>query len=517
MTIRSASIVFALAAVTLGAVVFSQSAHIAPIPGKQSILAQAATYPKLSEAKDSVFKSKVTFEFKNARLAFVVEEFTSKNVKLSVSPDLADEIISLSFENITLGQALDQVASLVDGAWQRNGNTFTLKRKEALALAPLRLQQGRNVQAPMMQLEDLPLLTPLPGLRSIKIEQDGKKKKVTMSPIEDKSDPIDHVELEIEGDKVVRGFYFDKDAKAPRAMSKAQIDLYQKAMDQHAKEWEKWGEQHSKHWEQWSKDVEKQWENWGEQFGKNWEQWGEQFGKHWEEWAKQWEKSGKSWEDMTPEEKAKFEKDMERFRIELNKELKNMPNVKMAPHGFHFNVPDLPEGMFKFVMPENMSKEERAKFEQEMQQWKEELRNSMKEFKDAKSHVFVLPPNGSFKMVAPEKMSKEQRDAWERDVKAWREEVEKTMKNMPKEGFKVMPPEVPKLDSAPKAPKVINFDDLYSSMSADQVTLMKERGYLYWSDLTEKQRSMIGTEFKGDFNITITQNDKTISIRSNPK
>lgn len=495
MTIRSASIVFALAAVTLGAVVFSQSAHIAPIPGKQSILAQAATYPKLSEAKDSVFKTKVTFEFKNARLGSVVEEFTSKNVKLSVSPDLADEIISLSFENITLGQALDQIASLVDGAWQRNGNMFTLKRKEALALSPLRYQEGRSLALPLRQLEDLPLLGPLPGIRSIKIEQDGKKKKVTMSPIEDKSDPIDHVELEIEGDKVVRGFYFDKDAKAPRAMSKAQIEMYQKAMDQHAKEWEKWGEQ----------------------FGKNWEQWGEQFGKQWEELAKQWEKSGKSWEDMTPEEKAKFEKEMQRFRIELDKELKNMPNMKMAPNGFQFNLPDVPEGMFKFVMPENMSPEEKAKFEKEMKQWKEEFKGSMKEFKNARGHVFVLPPNGSFKMVAPEKMSKEQREAWEKEMKTWREEVEKTMKDMPKEGFKIIPPEAPNLERVPKAPKVINFDELYASMSTDQLALMKDRGYLHWSDLSEKQKSMIGTEFKGDFNITITQNDKTISIRSNPK
>ncbi|MBS1710679.1 MAG: hypothetical protein JSS71_03000 [Armatimonadetes bacterium] len=191
---------------------------------------------------------------------------------------------------------------------------------------------------------------------------------------------------------------------------------------------------------------------------------------------------GKEWDQMTPEEKAEFEKGMAEFRKSMQEFGESMKNFR-----FDFHMPDMdfhmPDMDFKFNGKDfdKMTPEEKAEFDKEMAKMKEELKNMKFEFKGFDKDEFDKEM-GRVKIEI---------DKAKQEAGKAREEAKKAMKI-----------------------HVENMEKLFASVSDRQWELMKSQGYLKLSDLTKEQREMLGNPQGDDeFNMTIERNGKKLVIR----
>lgn len=62
--------------------------------------------------------------------------------------------------------------------------------------------------------------------------------------------------------------------------------------------------------------------------------------------------------------------------------------------------------------------------------------------------------------------------------------------------------------------KTSDFEGIYDSLTTMQSETLKRRGYLLYSDLTSKQRNMLGTMGGGSWSVSFSNNGKSITIKS---
>lgn len=184
---------------------------------------------------------------------------------------------------------------------------------------------------------------------------------------------------------------------------------------------------------------------------------------------------GKEWDQMTPEEKAKFEKAMKEFSEKMKVFGEKMGNMKFEFKGadgkaFKFDNDSFKN--FKGKDWDKMTPEEKEKFEKEMAKVKEELKNMKIEINGMNTEEF------------------------KKDM----ERMKSELKNEIKDGVRV---------------HIESTDKLIASITDKQWELMKSQGHLKLSDLTNAQRELIGNPKGGDdFNITIQRDGKKIVIRN---
>ena len=122
MTIRSSSAVFALACVSLGTVVYCQSAALKTGNGSKypnSLL--AASYDKLAQAKIQGLDRKVSAKFENASLEQILKWLSNEKLNFVASQSaFGSPKITLNFDNVALGEALGmmdfELAAKLSGA-----------------------------------------------------------------------------------------------------------------------------------------------------------------------------------------------------------------------------------------------------------------------------------------------------------------------------------------------------------------------------------------------------------------
>ena len=154
---------------------------------------------------------------------------------------------------------------------------------------------------------------------------------------------------------------------------------------------------------------------------------------------------------------------------------------------------------------EKLTKEQRAELEKAMQELRKELGNldgMLPKFVDG----FMLMPDGS-KVKMPTFSDQDLAEL-------------KKLKE-----FKFVMPEMPEMPDLKDLEKFKAFSmktdaikALIDSLTDSQKKLMKDRGYLKPSDLTEKQRNLVGgLDSDGDLSVTFSIDGKTITIKSGDK
>lgn len=480
MTVRTSSMVFALSALSLGAVVLSQSAHIVPLTNKMSqLLGKAATFESLKDANIAELKQKVSAKYDGSPVEAVLEGLSLGSISLKSKPGAFEgRKFWMDYSDLTLAEVMDHIAEMANARWERSNSTYTL--------VPIDAKRQESDPSFAFASEPAPEI-------SITIDpQDGV--------IDKDSFPFDGVRIEQGENGKSKAHLYDAKQKKWREMTDAEKKQFEAKMkiwsEKFSKDMEKWGEEFGRKMEVWGKSF-------GETHGKDWEkhakEWEQKHSKEWEKWAKEWEKNSADWEKKfehfhklhgSDHEKLTDaqKKELEQMMKELNTKLKSMP--KIAPGEFpqmHFeSLPKL-EGMphFKFesLPPMDMkvfengkqrelTKEERAKLEAEMKKLRETLPLEMKKLEE-------------LKLIAPTVMEK----------------------------AKVIAPR-----ELPAVPRVRihshNGSALLESMTPEQSKLMESRGYLTVKDLTNAQKELLGELPKGDFTISYTIDGKSITIKS---
>jgi hypothetical protein len=184
---------------------------------------------------------------------------------------------------------------------------------------------------------------------------------------------------------------------------------------------------------------------------------------------------GKDWNQMTPEEKAKFEKIMAEFGEKMKVFGEKMGNMKFefkGPDGKAFKFDNDTFKNFKGKNWDKMTPEEKEKFEREMAKVKEELKNMKVEINGKNSEEF------------------------KKDMERMKDEIKKSVHD----GMAI---------------HIENTDKLIKSISTDQWKLMETQGHLKLSDLTKEQLELIGNpKGDGDFNISISRDGKKLIIKN---
>ena len=185
--------------------------------------------------------------------------------------------------------------------------------------------------------------------------------------------------------------------------------------------------------------------------------------------------NGKEWEEMSPQERAEFERAMEKFGKSMEKFGEKMGQLKIELKGLEGKNFDFDTEAFKdFKGKEwkDLTPEEKAKLEKEMAELRKSLRDMKVEIKGFDSEEF------------------------KRDMQRMKEEIKESLDS----GFKV---------------KLENTEKLLSSITTKQWELMKSQGHLKLSDLTNEQRELLGSpKNDGDFNITIQRDGKKLVIKN---
>ncbi len=181
---------------------------------------------------------------------------------------------------------------------------------------------------------------------------------------------------------------------------------------------------------------------------------------------------GKEWEQMSPEERAKFEKAMDEFGKQLGDKLGKMKIELKGLDGKEFKFDSDAFKKFHGKDWEKMSPEEKAQFEKEMSEMKKHLKEMKVEINGMNSEEF------------------------KKDMERMKEDIKAGVKD----GMKV---------------HIENTDKLLKSISGDQWKLMETQGHLKLSDLTPAQRELLGNpKGEGDFNISISRDGKKLVIRN---
>ena len=224
-----------------------------------------------------------------------------------------------------------------------------------------------------------------------------------------------------------------------------------------------------------------------------------------------WE-NGKS-RELTKEEKAKLEKEMKEwgknFQFKFEKEL--APQFEKS---FREGMKMFGDGkIWENGKSRELTKDEKAKLEKEMAELGKNFKFEFgkdfapmieKELRDAFKDGKVWE-NGKSR-----EMTKEEKAKFEKEMKEFREK----MKDLPKFDGKVH------LfgDGKMLAPHVslggASLKELKASLTQAQKELMKKQGHLKPSDLTEAQRKMLGLDkMDGTFTISMTDDEMTITIK----
>ena len=128
MTVRTSSMVFALSALSLGAVVLSQSAHIVPLTNKMSqLLGKAATFESLKDANIAELKQKVNAKYDGSPVEAVLEGLSLGSISLKSKPGAFEgRKFWMDYSDLTLAEVMDHNAEMANARWERSNSTYTL-------------------------------------------------------------------------------------------------------------------------------------------------------------------------------------------------------------------------------------------------------------------------------------------------------------------------------------------------------------------------------------------------------
>lgn len=480
MTYRSSTIVFALACLSLGAVVYCQSGGInalrIPIAPQD---ARLASYETLSQTQIPGMDRRVNAKFEQVGIGKVLAWLSDEKLSFVVDEsDFQGTRITLNFENTRLSEVLDAIATTLGAHWERRGEVFTLK--------PTSGKVRGNVVVPLLVTQ--PKRAPEAGDRD-----SGLTWTFPMTGIEDKGDVWDRIELQ-QKDGKVKAFRYDPKTKSMKELTEAELKELQgkgltftlpkldfkgmpgipplpkmPALPKDGKAY-KLDPQTGKLVPLTDKEkaeMERMWEEWGEKFGKDMEKWGESYGKQWEQWGKEFEKNFGNGEGMK---------------------------------GFTFTVPPLDmkglkelhfdSGQFKSLKDLPLTDAQRQELERAL--------------KDAKGRIEVWGTDHEARMKALEKALKARENAL---TDAERKRLSETLK---------------RADSLAPLAKVQggtylqagNIEKLIDSLSTEQRQIHERQGHLLWSQLTPDQQKMLGGSPGGNFSFSFSVNGKSISIKS---
>lgn len=480
MTFRSSTIVFALACLSLGAVVYCQSAgmNALRLPNVPQD-AELASYETLSQTQIPGMDRRVTAKFQQVGIGKVLAWLSDEKLSFVVDEsDFPGTKITLNFEEARLSEVLDAIAATLNAHWQRRGEVFTLKPTSG------RIRGSVTV----------PPLTPAPKV-SPKAEdsKSGRTWTLPMTGIEDKGDIWERIEIQ-EKDGKVRAFRYDPKTKSMKELSESELKALQKnglqfaipkidlkglralppipnlhtlPNDRKAYKLDQKTGKLVPLTEAEKAEMERMWKEWGEKFGKEMELWGESYGKQWEQWAKEFEQKFGSGDGM---KSFKF--------VIPPMEFKGLEQLKELPFGI--------EGLKELPLTEYQRKE------------------LEKALKDARSTIEVWGTDHDSRMKALEKSLKAREKALSDSE---RKRIQEMLKGLDGRQPFVRLHEGPMLHSG-------NIEKLIESLSAEQKQLHGKQGHLLWSQLTPEQQKMLGGSPGGNFSLSFTVNGKSISIKS---
>lgn len=483
MTYRSSTIVFALACLSLGAVVYCQSGAVNALrlPGIPQD-ARLASYETLSQTQIPGMDRRVDAKFQQVGIGKVLAWLSDEKLSFVVDEsDFPGTNITLNFENARLSEVLDAIASTLNAHWERRGDVFTLK--------PTAGRIRGNVVVP-------PLATEPPRIAP---KSDESKTGLTwtfpMTGIEDKGDVWDRIEIQ-QKDGKTKAFRYDPKTKKMKELSEAELKELQKggfsftmpkldlkglpsmpplpsmpALPKDGKAY-KLDPQTGKMVPLTDKEkaeLEQMWKEWGERFGKGMEKWGESYGKQWEQWGKEFERKFGSGEGI---------------------------------EGFTFTVPPMDmkslEGLREWRIDSGKLKEFNGAPLTDAQ--RKELEKALK---DARARIEVWGTDSEARMKAIEKALKAREKAMA-DAKGKKADV--TLKGLQESDFGT------KMGGG--LIQAGNIEKLIDSLSTDQRALHEKQGHLLWSQLTPEQQRMLGGSPGGNFTFSFSVNGKSISIKS---
>lgn len=471
MSIRTSSLVFAIAVVSLGSVVLSQSAHLIPDISKESpIFGHAATYDLLTGAEIQGLDRTVSARFENAKIGDVLKWLSKEKVNfVAQTGQFTDVRLTLSFNNVKLSEVLDSIAGSLNAHWERKGDVFTLK-----ASGDLRTAKVRNI-------EGMPFAI-APRAPSAREGQRNAETR-SIAPRYSRSEP--RVKIDVTSPEEEFGHSFSWSSEPDGSLKafrwnpkKGEMEpMTQDELKKLEREWEKWAQEYGKNFEKWGEAHGKHWEQWGEEFGKNFEKWGKEFELKWksdEKSQRAFEEAMKAWEEKHSKDWEAWSKNLEE---ELKKEFQGLENKDR----------------------EKMTPEERARFDAGMKKLQERLK-SMPHFKDFK--MFDGPLSFSFEAMPPLSFS-----------------LDAMPPLPPLEGLeKLKPMEIPRSSRImpPTTLRSGTIDELLRSLTPMQIEKQSKQGYLLFTDLTKEQQKMLGVSGHGEFSISVSKDGKKVVVKSKP-
>lgn len=548
MGIRTSSMVFALALVSLGAVVVSQSAVTIPnVNGP--MFSQALSLESLDSVQSDQLDKKISVSFREASVQEILKELSKHGVNfIAESSSFKSVRLTLNFDDVTVREALDSVAEIVGAKWERRGNVFTMKPvNSSTPLASRAPRAGSDPEAlyrrgfqeygpragvPLARVGQRTPSEPLPPLAGVQKPEPRVRINVapqgrTMTPEEQKAFQREMEQMSKElRETLGKGLTGDMEklfktlpqGKDWEKMTPAERARFEAEMEKLSQRFEGFGESFGKKWEgrfepfsgkeltpEQEKELEKlfknfgdDWAKWGETFGKKMELWGEQFGKNWDGEMKKLD--GQRMRDMSPKERAEFEKEMQKFHKEMETWSKNFSkDMEKWESDFKVFQRDK-DGKMRELKPEELEK----------------LNLRIRSLPNLDQ--FTFPELRAGQRLSPEaqaemrKQLEKSRKQLEESRKAMRDQIRIAVPKAP------VSPRAPGRAQTPEAPAVIHTGDLktlMASISKAQWEKHDAQGYLKVSDLTPDQRKMLGiTSLDGEVSISISVDRKKLTIKS---
>jgi hypothetical protein len=514
MTIRSSSVVFALAIVTLAGVVYSQSTSGGS--SKPSQFHLFGSYEKLFGSNLEGMEKPVTKVFDQTPLFQVLNQLASGPFHLVAdSAAFGDIKISSTFNNQPLGKCLDELAGMMDARWEQNGKTLKLRPTRVLAMT----HPGPVVEVEGFPIDEIPQGFTWNGdldhSEGIKIEiQDGKpkfykidKKTKKYRELSDKeakalSEKL-HIDTKNMKEHLLKLKLDEKSLHDYLLKMKVDGDSLQFAFP-HGEFSKEDAQEMKKFAEQFSKQMADGMKNFKFDFKMPEGVYNFSDGK-----PQKWDPKTKKMVPMTPEEHAAFKKKMEAFGKDMEKwgeKFGKEWEKKGKAFEFQYSKEHAKEWEAQEKKWEEYAKQHKAEWEKMAKEW---------EKSGAKGHTFVLPKDfhgfmlkdGRGLEIPLEKL----KEMKELPLKL--KELEKLHKL---DGKLPMIPKTPGHETGVRLiiPSQQNIPALLKSVSDEQRAIMKERGYIKWSELTAEQKKLIGFEPKGEFSLTFTIDGTTLSIKN---
>lgn len=370
MSIRTSSMIFALSIVTLGSVVLSQSASI-PNFGETPMFSSATTLDSLTDANVEGLDQRITVQFKEASIADVLKWFTSQRISFVADTSAFRDVrLTVNFTDTPIDEALDSIANMIDGVWERKGSVFTLKSRRSPLVATT-----------------APRLLELPRREGLKLEGSGPMVDINARKLYEKGfaemGPKGHVWVSGEdgqvktfgwGDDHDKWYQTDPKTGKTREMTPQERAKFEKEISEMGLKLQKeLGDKFKNFKFDMTEEDAKAWEKWGEDFGKKWETWGEEFGKNWEQKFKELEKldgdhkfmklDGQKMRELTPAERKQLETELSKIKPMIDRD------VKKAMEEAHKAM----EEAMKSGKMKNLSDADRAKMEVEMKRLHDEM------------------------------------------------------------------------------------------------------------------------------------------------